>query len=67
MEKDSVKLSKSKRAIKILLLRCWNHLWGNIEEWVMKHGGDANDVALYVQSVRNILFQPEMKLIIFLF
>ena len=30
---------------------------------MMKHGGDANEVALYVQSVRNILLQPEMKLV----
>ena len=29
----------------------------------MKHGSDANEVALYVPWVRNILLQPKMKLV----
>jgi hypothetical protein len=43
------------------LFRCWNHLWGNIEDRVKSKGGNKEDVAFYSDSVRAILLQPSMS------
>ena len=45
---------------KMPLFRCWNHLWGNIEDRVISKGGNKEDVAFYSNSVRAILLQPSM-------
>ena len=39
------------------------HLSSKIEDWIMKHVGDTKDVALYVQSISNMLLQPKIKLV----
>jgi hypothetical protein len=40
------------------LLRCWNHLWGSVERWILSKGGKADDIGFYTDSLRELLLQP---------
>ncbi len=40
------------------VLRCWNHLFGNIRDWVKKHNGKNLDSKVYVTDCRE-LFKSE--------
>lgn len=37
------------------LVSCWNHVLTDIEMWLKKHGGSADDIVVYKQNVRELL------------
>jgi len=36
-------------------LHCWNHLFTDIKHWVLKHAGQSQDAAVYIQDVRELI------------
>ena len=40
----------------INLMRCWNHIIGDIQSWLKQHGEKATDLSFYCDDVRQ-LFQ----------
>ena len=39
----------------ILLLRCWNHLFSNINEWIRKHDGKRIDQGFYLNEIKYLI------------
>ena len=39
----------------VMLLRCWNHLFKNIGDWISRHSGKALDQQFYAKEVRALL------------
>ena len=35
-------------------LRCWNHIFRDIRRWLRAHGAPSNDVAIYLEHVRDL-------------
>jgi hypothetical protein len=44
----------------LTVLRCWNHLFGNIRDWIKKHNGKKLDSKVYCDNCRE-LFRCETK------
>ncbi len=38
----------------LTVLRCWNHLFSNIREWIKKHGGKKLDGKVYCDNCREL-------------
>lgn len=43
-----------------IVLRCWNHLFNNIRDWIKKHNGRRLDSKIYCNDCRD-LFKCESK------
>ena len=39
----------------VVLLRCWNHLFKNIGDWIARHHGKPLDKQFYLKEVRALL------------
>jgi hypothetical protein len=37
------------------LVSCWNHIFTDIETWLKKHGGVADDITVYKENIRELL------------
>ena len=59
---DAFRNSIEKNLPGMPLFRCWNHLWGSTERFVLGKGGNKTDVAFYTDSIRSILLQPNEHL-----